>query len=327
MKRLISFLCCLVLWGCSSSQTSSSLEIWAQHNGKVKVLSTTAMIDDIVGLIGGDRIDHIALITGEIDPHSYELVKGDDEKLLLAQLIFYNGLGLEHGASLRYQLDHHSNATGLGNVVLRKYPEQILHVDKEIDPHIWMDISLWSRIIDPIVEALVQIDPQGKEYYFQNGSLLREKMLEEHKRIYSELQKVPQQKRFLVSSHDAFNYFTRAYLATPNEKTQSEWQKRVAAPEGLAPEGQLSATDIQKIIDHLIEYHIQIVFPESNVSRDSLKKIVHACAQNGLSVKISSDPLYGDAMGSADSDANTYLKMIKHDADAMVKGWNESDGR
>lgn len=319
--KLFAFLCCLLFWGCSSSSTSSSMEIWAQQNGKVKVLSTTAMIDDIVAQIGGERIDHITLITGEIDPHSYELVKGDDEKLSLAQLIFYNGLGLEHGASLRYQLDHGANAVGVGNAVLRKYPELILHVDREIDPHIWMDISLWSFIIDPIVEALSQIDPQGREYFVKNGSLLREQMLLKHKQIYQDLQNIPQQKRYLVTSHDAFNYFTRAYLATPDEKTQAAWQKRVAAPEGLAPEGQLSAADIQQIIDHLIKYQIQVVFPESNVSRDSLKKIVHACAQKGLSVKISSDVLYGDAMGSVNSGADSYLKMLQHDADAMINAW------
>jgi manganese/zinc/iron transport system substrate-binding protein len=321
--RLFQYILLLV-WGCTSTHAPSSMEIWAQQNEKVKVLSTTAMIDDIVGQIGGERIDHIALITGEIDPHSYELVKGDDEKLLLAQLIFYNGLGLEHGASLRYQLDHHSNAIGVGNDVLQKHPELILRVGKEIDPHIWMDISLWSRIIDPIVAALCHADPAGKEIYYRNADLLRARMKQAHDRIYLDLQNIPEQKRYLVTSHDAFNYYTRAYLATPDEKTQEQWQKRFDAPEGLAPEGQLSAADIQKIIDHLIRYHIQVVFPESNVSRDSLKKVVHACAQKGLAVKISSEALYGDAMGSLGSDADTYLKIIRHDANALIKAWDQN---
>ena len=318
-------LCCLLLYGCSTSQTSSSMEVWSNQNGKIKVLSTTAMIDDIVGQIGGERINHIVLITGEIDPHSYELVKGDDEKLSLSQLIFYNGLGLEHGASLRYQLEHHANAIAVGNSVLQKNPELILRSDREIDPHIWMDILLWSRIIDPIVAALSIADPEGEELYYKNAQQVRENMLHMHEMIYHDLQNVPEQKRYLVTSHDAFNYFTRAYLATPNEKTQEEWQKRFDAPEGLAPEGQLSAANIQQIIDHLIQYHIQVVFPESNVSRDSLKKVVHACAQKGLIVKISSEALYGDSMGSAGSDADTYLKMMRHNADALIKAWDQNN--
>ncbi|MBI2811422.1 MAG: zinc ABC transporter substrate-binding protein [Candidatus Melainabacteria bacterium] len=317
MKRFLLAFCCL-LAGCSSTRKASEMENWAAQNGKVKILSTTAMIDDIVGQIGGDRVDHIALITGEIDPHSYELVKGDDEKLTMAQVIFYNGLGLEHGASLRYQLEHHKNALGVGNVILKQHPEWILHVDKEIDPHIWMDIALWAEIVRPIVDALSALDPQGKELYAKNGAILEERMSQEHQEVFRELQNIPESKRYLVTSHDAFNYFTRAYLAQPNEEN---WKVRFDAPEGLAPEGQLSAADIQKVIDHLILYHIQVVFPESNVSRDSLKKVVHACAQKGLQVRISSDPLYGDAMGAPGSDADTYLKMIRHDANVLYKAW------
>lgn len=312
---------CALIAGCSSSRSPSSIEMWAGEKGKVKVLSTTAMIDDIVAQVGGERIAHIALITGEIDPHSYELVKGDDEKLSLAQVIFFNGLGLEHGASLRYQLEHHENAIALGNLVLEKNPDLILHADKEIDPHIWMDISLWSKIIDPIVDTLVRIDPAGAADYRSNADAARQKMMEEHSAVYRSLQNIPQQKRYLVTSHDAFNYFTRAYLATVDEKTPSEWKMRFDAPEGLAPEGQLSASDIQAIIDHLIKYHIETVFPESNVSRDSLKKVVHACKQMGLTVAISNHPLYGDAMGPPGSDADTYLKMIRYDADVLIEAW------
>lgn len=323
---IIFFSLFLLIGGFCTSCTSggpSTVEIWARENGKVKVLSTTGMIDDIVGRVGGDRIDHIALITGEIDPHSYELVKGDDEKLSLAQIIFFNGLGLEHGASLRYQLEHHPNTLGVGNAVREKYPERILFVGGEIDPHIWMDISLWSLIVDPIADALCRVDPEGEAEYRSNAGLLKTAMQEAHATIYEDLQKVPQQKRYLVTSHDAFNYFTRAYLATPDETTYAAWKARFDAPEGLAPEGQLSAADIQAIIDHLIRYRIQIVFPESNVSRDSLKKVVHACRQKGLEVKIAADPLYGDAMGPANSEADTYLKMIRYDADVLIDAWKE----
>jgi manganese/zinc/iron transport system substrate-binding protein len=294
------------------------MDAWTKQNGKLKVLSTTAMIDDIVGQIGKERVDHIPLIVGEIDPHSYELVKGDDEKLSLASIIFFNGLGLEHGASLRYQIEHHSCAYGVGDVVLKNHPELILYSDHAIDPHIWMDVSLWSQIVDPVVQALSDADPEGKEVYRAGGQEILEKMMHEHRTIYADLQQVPQEKRFLVTSHDAFHYFTRAYLAAPDEK---EWQQRCAAPEGLSPDGQLSAADIQKIVDHLVKYQIHVVFPESNVSRDSLKKIVHACAQKGLKVVISQEALYADAMGPQGSDADTYLKMMRHDADVLIGDW------
>lgn len=275
------------------------------------------MIDDLVSQIGRERIEPSALITGEMDPHSYELVKGDDEKLGAAAIIFYNGLGLEHGASLRYQIEHHSKAVAVGNAVLEKHPDAIIRTGKEIDPHIWMDISLWSETIGPIADALSQVDPEGKDFYQENADRLRETLLQAHSEIYRDLQSVTEEKRYLVTSHDAFHYFTRAYLSQPGE----DWQKRCEAPEGLAPEGQLSATDIQKVIGHLVAYRINAVFPESNVSRDSLKKILHACAQKGVTVKIAGSALYADAMGPKGSEADTYLGMMRHDAKVMKEAW------
>ena len=107
------FVLFLSLGACRGGGLSPSQD-WESPNGKVKILSTTQMIDDVVGQIGGDRVDHICLIEGEIDPHSYELVKGDDEKIGFAQLFFYNGLGLEHGASLHYQIAQHPHAVDSG---------------------------------------------------------------------------------------------------------------------------------------------------------------------------------------------------------------------
>jgi manganese/zinc/iron transport system substrate-binding protein len=318
IKVVFIFLCACLLAGCSSS---SDMDQWIKQNDKMKVLSTTAMIDDIVGQIGGERVDHIPLILGEIDPHGYELVKGDDEKITFAQILFYNGLGLEHGASLRYALDHHPCAIAVGNSVQRAVPDSILYSEQNIDPHIWMDISLWSHIVDPIADTLVKLDPLGADLYHRNAEALKKKMENEHQAIKAAFAQIAEQKRYLVTSHDAFNYFTRAYLASAEETEPSQWNKRFDAPEGLAPEGQLSTTDIQQIVEHLIRYQIKVVFSESNVSADSLKKIVHACRQKGLHVEICSEHLYGDAMGCKGSGAENYLKMIQHNADVILKEW------
>ena len=101
------------------------------------------------------------LIQGDLDPHSYEMVKGDGEKLSGADLIFYNGLGLEHGASLSAILQGSPNAMAIGEKIKSICPERILMRGGAIDPHIWMDISLWQKGIDPIVEALSGADPEG----------------------------------------------------------------------------------------------------------------------------------------------------------------------
>lgn len=316
VKHVVSTLLLALAFGCSAPDQSKTSE----NEHKLKVLSTIAMIDDFVEKIGKDRVQHTALIQGEIDPHSYELVKGDDEKITSARIVFSNGLGLEHGASLRYQLEHHPDLVAVGNTVQDRYPDKILKDQGEVDPHIWMDLSLWVLTIDPIVEALSQADPEGKEFYEKNGEDLKAQVLQMHEKIKKQLEAVPQEKRYLVTTHDAFNYFTRAYLAQADEKSRSLWQKRSMAPEGLAPEGQLSTSDIQKIIDHICLYHIGVVFPESNLSKDSLKKIVYACREKGCEVRISKETLYADAMGPKSEGG--YLHMMEHDAEVLSREWS-----
>jgi manganese/zinc/iron transport system substrate-binding protein len=292
---------------------------WMSENGKVKVLSTIAMIDDLVKQIGGGHVDNSVLIKGELDPHSYQLVKGDDEKLAFAHVIFYNGLGLEHGPSLQHYLQQNKKAVALGNMILQHEPAAILNFRGQMDPHIWMDISLWSKTIPFIVQALSQADPSHAGDYHANGSKLQEDMLHAHEEIKIMMMEISPEKRYLVTSHDAFNYFTRSYLATPEEIAFNSWQKRFAAPEGLAPESQLSVTDIQLIIDHLGKHHIQVLFPESNVSRDSIKKIVQAGKEKGLDLTIANASLYADAMGKQGSEGDSYLKMIAYNAKTIAE--------
>lgn len=315
MARIILCVCALFLGGCGAS-SADRLTTWMQENGKLKVLSTTAMIDDLVMGIGQERVDHLALITGEIDPHSYELVKGDDEKLCRAHLVFFNGLGLEHGASLRYHLQRHPGGVALGEVIQVETPDAIIWVDGHLDPHIWMDISLWMRAIKPIADALSRLDPENSAFFQKNADSLRERMALMHARIYDNLQSVPEEKRFLVTSHDAFNYFARAYLATTQEREGGDWRPRCQAPEGLAPDGQLSSQDLQRTIQHLCMHQLSVLFSESNVSRDALRKIVLACREKGVGVRLCAKPLYGDAMGPGG-----YLQMIEHNAQTMQAEW------
>ncbi len=302
---------CLALGGCGSN--ANDYQSWMTPNGKIKVLSTTAMIDDLVKQVGGEYVDTTVLIKGELDPHSYQLVKGDDEKLAFADVIFCNGVGLEHGPSLQHYLKTHpKKVVFLGDRIRAEDPRLILSYNGQTDPHIWTDISLWMRTLPYIVEALSQKDPAHAEFFRQNADNVRKAMEHAHLAIRQEMQQIPQQQRYLVTSHDAFNYFARAYLTEEAELASGEWQKRFAAPEGLAPESQLSVAEIQIMIDYLKKHQIHMLFPESNVSKDSIRKIVSAGKEKGLNVKIASEALYADAMGPPGSDGDTYLKMMEH---------------
>ncbi|WP_042280859.1 metal ABC transporter solute-binding protein, Zn/Mn family [Candidatus Protochlamydia sp. R18] len=324
---VLSFVGLLALISCSKvthSKRHAEFQQWIHANDKIKVLSTTAMINDLVQKVGGDRVDTFTLIQGELDPHSYQLVKGDDEKLMFAHLVFYNGLGLEHGPSLHYHLVENPKAYALGDWVEKQDSSAIIYVNGQKDPHLWMDISLWLKTIPLIVERLSEQDPLHADLFRKNANEFQKEMLKVHEEVKEMLGQIPAEKRFMVTSHDAFNYFTRAYLAEGNERETGEWSKRFAAPEGLAPESQLSVTDIKMIINYLKKNHISVVFPESNVSRDSIRKIVQAGQEEGLHVEMACCPLYGDAMGKPGSDGDSYLKMIKYNAKILTRYMNEN---
>ncbi len=320
------FIFLLLLTACNSADLKKNKnQVWSTDSSKIKVLSTTAMINDLVIQVADDLIEVKTLIEGGLDPHSYELVKGDDEKVMLADIIFFNGLGLEHGPSLNMYLSQTDKGVALGDMILEKEPDLIIEDEGQIDPHIWMDVSLWSKNVEFIVSALSNKDPVHKDIYEARGKLLVEKMIRKHDEIYLLFQQIPEEKRYLVTSHDAFNYFTRAYLKEDGEIQFSDWKKRFNAPEGLAPEGQISVKDIQNIIDHMKKYQIEVIFPESNVSRDSIKKIVDAGQKEGLNFCIAKTPLYGDAMGKPQSLASTYLGMMESNAKTIASYLNQDE--
>jgi len=314
---LIFFSIWLLLSGCGSEQTRAVH--WMKPSQKVKVLTTISMIEDLVKEVGKGCVETLSLVSGELDPHTYQLVKGDDEKLAAADIIFYNGLGLEHGPSLRRFLTESQKAVNLGDRVMKERPELILHYNGTLDPHIWMDIGMWKKTVKHIVEVLADVDPRNAAMYQTNGKQLEERLEILHQKVANELHAVPQTQRFLVTSHDAFNYFARSYLATEEERKSGSWQKRFAAPEGLAPESQLSTEDIRLILDHMKKYDIRVIFPESNVSQASIRKLVNAGEEMGMTITIASQHLYGDAMGPPGSNGDTYFKMLRHNAMTIAK--------
>ena len=313
LTLLLGFLLLVTLFVVGKRSVPESDRLFALENGKPKVLVTTTMILDLVRYIGDDTIDTLPLIRGDLDPHSYELVKGDGEKLERADLVFYNGLGLEHGWSLRHNLENNPKAHAVGSVL----PESTLfYVDGKVDPHVWMDVSLWSLTLAPIVDALTTLVPEKGLLYQKRAASLLEKLNQLDRAVMTKLQKISPEKRYLVTSHDAFNYFAKRYLATEKERSSGMWQKRVEAPEGLAPEAKLGIKDVQKIIEHVKTFDIHILFPETNVNRDSLNKILQAGASCGLTLAFSKEALFADACGEH---VGAYFDMIEHNVRAIAK--------
>jgi len=286
-----------------------------KDNGKLKILSTIAQIGDLASEIGGERVDCWVLVPGDLDPHSYDLVKGDGEKIARADLILYNGLGLEHGASLSALLKTSDKSLAVGEEIRDAYPERILERSGVVDPHVWMDVSLWQNAAGLIADRLSEMDPEGAPGYRARAALLEKEMESTHLYMRDLLQSVPSNQRFLVTSHDAFRYFARSYLTDPGE---ADGTARITAPEGLAPDGQLNPADIRKAIEFLRAHQIKVVFPESNVNRDAIRKIASASREFGFDVSLCSESLYGDSTSGL-----LYLEMMRRNAEVISRHLRE----
>jgi manganese/zinc/iron transport system substrate-binding protein len=323
LKAFSSIICLLlVLTSCTSGQRcerEGQRKTWNENNGRLKVLCTIAMIEDLVREIGGENVDTWSLIRGQMDPHTYQLVKGDGEQLDYADCVFYHGLNLEHGPSLKQFLVNNDKAVAVADAIAMAFPERILYVNQELDPHLWMDVSLWLEGIDVIVKTLSDLKPEFADAFAARGEKLRSFLRNLHDDLRSICLKIPSEKRFIVTSHDAFNYFARAYLADEKETEQSMWGIRVMAPEGLAPDSQLSPVDIQLMIDHLKTFQIHVLFTESNVNPDSIRKIVDAGREKGLDLVIADATLYADAMGCPGSPGDSYQEMMQHNVNVISK--------
>lgn len=317
MYRILLTIFCFFSFLSCSNQTGTKWKEWMQNQNKIRILSTTVMIHDLVTQIGKEHVFSLPLIDKELDPHSYQLVKGDDEKLSFANIVFYNGLGLEHGASLAYQLQHLSTTVSIGDAIKSHSPEKIIQIGGIDDPHIWMDVSIWMDAIDPILNSLIQLKPQFASEFRKNARQLKKQMLHVHYQILGKMKSIPDEKKFLVTSHNSFNYFTRAYLGNKHE-----WEGRFAAPEGLAPEGQLNPLDLQKVIQYLHKHQIHVIFSESNISPDSLKKIAAASNELGWNVKIPKESLYSDAMRE-EKQGISYLKTMEYNAEIIQRYLND----
>ncbi len=310
MRYLLSLVFSLLFFmsGCRQPpiQESSSAP-----SKKKQVLSTTGIVEGMVREIGEPWIESKCLMKSELDPHSYELVKGDREKFEQADLLFFNGLGLEHSLSLRQQIDRHPCAIAVTQRIELE-PENLLYVEGHVDPHVWMDVSLWIRGVDVVVEALSRLDPAHEQDFVARGISYKKELSALDDRIYTTIQQIPASSRVLITSHDAFHYFVRRYFAEPGE---INWDYRCAAPEGLAPDAQLSLKELYRVLDLIRTHQVTVLFPESNVSRDALKKLLSSAKAEGISITLAQSPLYGDTLGGA----SNYIEMMDHNTQVIFE--------
>lgn len=288
-----------------ASMVSVATAAVSMAEGKLRIAATTTMVSDLAESVAGDHAIVTGLMGPGVDPHLYKATASDINTLQSADLILYNGLHLEGRlADLLVKLGRRGKPV---YAVTESLPEAKLLEPEEFqghyDPHVWFDPRLWALCVETVVEALSSIDSPNKSQYAEQGELVKSHYLQFYDWAKQYMSSLSLEQRYLVTSHDAYNYFGRAF------------DFQVIGVQGISTQSEAGLADIVQIVKFIKEKSIKAIFVESSVSPAAIQRISR---DSGVSI---GGELFSDAMGTrglmgqardgSRFDLGTYEGMIK----------------
>jgi manganese/zinc/iron transport system substrate-binding protein len=275
---------------------------------KVRVTTTVGMITDVVKNVGGERVEVTGLMGPGVDPHLYKPSATDTQKLESADIIFYGGLELE--GRMTDLLVKLARSGKRAVPVTEEIPEDRLREPEEFegkfDPHVWFDVTLWQYAARTINKQLAELDPNSKDLYQRNTDAYLKQLDELHGYTKAQIATIPQQSRVLITAHDAFGYFGQQY------------GMEVRGLQGTSTASEASAADVQELAGFIADRKIKAIFVESSVPRATIEAVQAAVQSRGWNVAIGGE-LFSDAMGNDGTPEGTYIGMVRHNVDTIVK--------
>ncbi|MBX3440334.1 MAG: zinc ABC transporter substrate-binding protein, partial [Planctomycetaceae bacterium] len=283
------WVCWLLLMFAGGCSQSGPAESRVKDSGEpFTIVCTTGMVADIVRQVAGPHAHVVQMMNQGVDPHLYVPTRSDITRLKDADVIFYNGLLLE--GQMQGTLQSLSGSGKPVHAVTADFSESDLRTPPEFeghpDPHVWNDVVLWSRAVDTVAARLADFDPDHADDYRQRAAAYRQELqsLDEYAR--TAMASIPESQRYLVTAHDAFGYFSRAY-GIPVESV-----------EGITTESEPGVDDINRLVDLLVSQRVPAIFVESSVNSANLKAAIQGAASRGWQVK-TGGTLFSDEMGAA----------------------------
>jgi len=278
----------------------------ADKSGPITITATTGMVAALASDVGGSHVAVRALMGPGVDPHLYKATQGDLEKLSGAEIIFYSGLHLEGKMVEIFERMSHTRPTvavthDLDEARLRRPPE----FAGNFDPHVWFDVAMWSDCSKAVEAELARYDPVNAADYHANAAALREKMAVLDAWCREEIATIPREGRLMVTAHDAFGYFGRAY------------DIEVLGLQGVSTVAEYGLQDLTKMVDAIVSRKVRAVFVESSVPKKSIESLVSGCRDRGHPVTIGGQ-LFSDAMGATGTPEGTYDGMVRHNVTTIV---------
>lgn len=306
MKRKVSLILVLGLIlslavACGNEDANSS------GDGKYNVVATTTIVGDLVKQIGGDYVNIESLMGPGVDPHLYKASAGDVSKMQGADMVVYNGLHLEGKMG-----DIFENLRGSDKLIVAATEgvneDELLDfitVPGSFDPHIWFDVAMWERAAKNVATGLSALDEENKDTYEGNLEKYLEELNELEDYIEGRISEIPEEKRILITAHDAFQYFGKAYGF------------QVRGLQGISTDAEAGTSDVRELADFIVEKEIKAIFVESSVPRKNIEALQEAVQAKGFEVEIGGE-LYSDSTGGAGTDAETYIGTFKANIDTII---------
>ena len=303
-KILLTFLSLVLFTACNQAEVEKE-EV--QLEEKITVVTTVAMIEDMVSNIAGDLVNLESLMGAGVDPHLYKPSAGDINKLENADVIFYIGHHLEGKMldvfeSLSENKIVYAIAESLDSTMLLD-PQDGDTGDH--DPHIWFDVNLWSQTVPVVRDALIAADPNNEEIYQLNAQNYIETLLELDNWVVDQIALISDDQKIMVTAHDAFNYFGNAY------------GMRVEGLQGISTASEYGLNDLELLINLIVENKLKAIFIESSVPVKSIEALQEGVKAEDWNVAIGGE-LFSDAMGDPNTLEGTYIGMVEHNVNTIV---------
>ena len=303
----LGFLAVVALLGLAGcGQPVGQVEAPEVGGRKVRAVATTSMVADLVREVAGGRAEVTGLMGPGIDPHVYKASEGDVLKLAEADVIFFNGLHLEAKmADVLERIEGRIATSAVTDGIDRGRLLSPPAFEGNYDPHVWFDVQLWAEAARTVRDSLVRLDPEHVAEYRANAA----RYLEELEALDAEVRRlaasVPRERRVLVTAHDAFGYFGRAYGF------------EVRGLQGISTAAEAGAADVGDLAEFIAERRIPAIFVESSVPEQTIRAVREAVRSRGFEVEIGGS-LYSDAMGDAGTPEGTYAGMVRHNVRTIV---------
>lgn len=298
----IAFLITLLFLGFSSCSDQPS-----PADKTPTIVCTTGMIGDMVKNLVGDSIRVVSLMGPGVDPHLYKATQGDISNLSAASVIVYNGLHLEGKMNNIFEkLSKSKTIIAVSDGLAKTDLINSSDFEGAQDPHIWFDVSLWSKAMIRVSAKLQKAFPKLKSHIQQNELMYKMQLQSLHQHCLEQTASIPDGQRIMVTAHDAFKYFGRAY------------KLEVRGLQGISTTAEFGLQDMSQLVQFVTDKKIKAIFVESSVPKKSIEAVIEGCEKRGHDVALGGE-LFSDAMGSANSPQGKYVGMVQHNLNTIVK--------